>query len=295
MICKVGLHMNWRSMPPLSALRAFEAYASFGSLQKAGDALSVSHAAISQQIRNLETHLNVALLDRSGRQAQLTDDGLALAAELKRGFEAIGNEVQRLTTKDAERPLIVSTTPSFAANWLVPRLADFRAKHPQIDVVIDANPSISEFGPNGPDVAIRFGQGGWNGVEALLLVTTRRFAVAAPSFICDDCPTSPADLARFPLLQEVGTSESSLWLAKHGVCDAGQGGVTVLPGNLTLDAARMGQGITVTAGIWVQGDIESGRLVKLFEDDEDFGYYIVTRTGQRASLKAFTKWLRAQV
>ena len=296
MICKLELHMNWHQLPSLSALRAFEAYASFGSLQKAGDALSVSHAAISQQIRNLESHLNVALLDRTGRQAQLTEDGEALATELKRGFEIIAAEVRRLAIKDADRPLIVSTTPSFAANWLVPRLADFRQKHPQIDVVIDANPSVSDFGASGPDVAIRFGQGGWSGVEAQLLVATRRFAVAAPSFICDDCPTSPSDLARFPLLQEVGTSESSLWLAKHGVCNAGQGGVTVLPGNLTLDAARMGQGITVTAGVWVQSDIESGRLVKLFEDEEDFGYYIVTRAGvQRASLKAFTKWLRSQV
>jgi LysR family glycine cleavage system transcriptional activator len=92
----------------------------------------VSHAAISQQIRNLETHLNVALLDRSGRQAQLTDDGLALAAELKRGFEAIGNEVQRLTTKDAERPLIVSTTPSFAANWRCRALRIFGRSIPKL-------------------------------------------------------------------------------------------------------------------------------------------------------------------
>ena len=283
-------------MPPLSALRAFEAYASFGSLQKAGAALSVSHAAVSQQIRNLESYLNVTLLDRSGRQAQLTEAGRGLAEELRRGFETIETEVLRLTSKDAERPLIVSTTPSFAANWLVPRLADFRAKNSHVDVVIDANPSITKLGPSGADVAIRFGQGGWSGVDAQHLITTRRFAVAAPSFICDDCPTSPADLARFPLLQEVGTSESSLWLAKHGVCDAGQGGVTVLPGNLTLDAARMGQGITVTAGVWVEADIDSGRLVKLFEDDEDFGYFVVTQPGvQRAALKAFTKWLRTQI
>lgn len=76
----------------------------------------------------------------------------------------------------------------------------------------------------------------------------------------------------------------------------GQGGVTVLLGNLTLDAERMGQGIAVTAGGWVRTDIKSGRLVKLFEDEEDFGYYIVTHAGvHRASLKAFLKWLRSQL
>ena len=287
--------MIWKDMPPLSALRAFEAYAATGSVQRAGDALNVSHAAISQQIRNLETHLNVTLLDRAGRQAQLTDEGRALAEVVTASFENIGAEVKKLTTRDEERPLVVSTTPSFAANWLVPRLADFRAKHPEIDVVIDANPALSELGPGGADVALRFGRGEWTGLEASLLVTTCRVAVAAPSFICDDCPTSPADLANFPLLQEVGTSESSLWLEKHGVSGAGKGGVTVLPGNLTIDAARRGQGITVTAQIWVQEDLDCGRLVKLFEDDEDFGYYTVTRSGvHRASLKLFLKWLRVQ-
>lgn len=287
--------MIWRDMPPLSALRAFEAYAETGSVQRAGEALNVSHAAVSQQIRNLEAHLNVTLLDRAGRQAQLTDEGRALADVVTASFENISSEVKKLTTRDEERPLLVSTTPSFAANWLVPRLADFRAKHPKVNVVIDANPSLSELGPGGADVALRFGRGEWSGLEAQLLVTTCRVAVAAPSFICDDCPTSPADLANFPLLQEVGTSESSLWLEKHGVCGAGKGGVTVLPGNLTIDAARRGQGITVTAQIWVQEDLDSGRLVKLFEDDEDFGYYMVTRSGvHRASLKLFLKWLRAQ-
>ncbi len=288
--------MNWRDMPPLSALRAFHAYAESGSMPRAGATLSVSHAAISQQIRNLESFLNVPLLDRTARQAQLTDEGLALAKVLSGSFEAISAQVTQMTTKDAERPLVVSTTPSFAANWLVPRLAEFRVKHPEVNVVIDANPDMSALGPTGADLAIRFGQGEWDGLDAQLLVQTRRFAVASPAFICDDCPTSPADLARFPILQEVGTSESSLWLAKHGVCDAGQGGVTVLPGNLTLDAARMGQGIAVTAGVWVQADIDSGRLLKLFEDEEDFGYYIVTRAGvHRASLKAFRKWLRSQI
>ncbi|WP_293446742.1 LysR family transcriptional regulator, partial [Planktotalea sp.] len=158
--------MEWRTMPPLSALRAFEAYATQGSLQKAGDALNVSHAAVSQQIRNLEAHLSVTLLDRSGRQAQLTREGRDMADVLSASFGAIGAEARKLTTKDADRALVVSTTPSFAANWLVPCLADFRLQHPEINIVIDANPNVSDLGPNGPDVAIRFGQGGWSGVDA---------------------------------------------------------------------------------------------------------------------------------
>lgn len=287
--------MVWLDLPPLSALRAFAAYAQTGSLQKAGDALNVTHAAISQQIRNLEAHLGVTLLERSGRQARLTQEGHSLAGVLDSSFAAIAKEAARLSTQEDARPLTVSTTPSFAANWLVPRLADFRARYPQIDVAIDANPAVADFDTNSTDVAIRFGKGDWSGCEVQLLAKTRRVAVAAPSFICDDCPTSPADMARFPILQEVGTSESSLWLAKHGVDAAGQGGRIILPGNMTLDAARTGQGITVTAEIWVRSDLESGRLVKLFEDDEDFGYFTVTRKGvHRGALKAFLKWLKTQ-
>lgn len=287
--------MKWRDLPSMSSLRAFAAYAETGSVKKAGDALNVSHAAISQQIRNLETHIGVQLLDRSGRKAQLTTDGRCLSETLQSAFGAIAEEVSKLTGAEAARPLTVTTTPSFAANWLVPRLAGFRQKHPEIDVVIDANPKIVAIEAIGVDIAIRFGRGDWQGVEVNLLATTRRVAVAAPSFICDDRPTSPADLARFPILQEVGTSESSLWLAKHGVCEAGQGGRIILPGNLTLDAARAGQGITVTAEIWVKSDLETGRLVKLFEDDEDFGYYTVTRNGpHRAALKSFLSWLKTQ-
>lgn len=287
--------MNWQNLPPLSALRAFAAYTDHGGVQSAGDALNVSHAAISQQIRNLETHLNVQLLDRSERQARLTDAGRDLGTALRSGFGLIAGGVEKLTGAEEAKPLTVSTTPSFAANWLVPRLADFRQKHPEISVMVDANPAKVDLDESGPDLAIRFGRGDWDGLDVRPFIETRRVAVAAPSFICDDCPTELTDLARFPILQEVGTSESTHWLAKHGVEEAGQGGRVVLPGNLSLDAARMGQGILVTSEIWVTCDLECGHLVKIFEDDEDFGYFVVLRQGvHRTALKAFLAWLKTQ-
>ena len=95
--------MNWRDMPPLSALRAFHAYAESGSMPRAGATLSVSHAAISQQIRNLESFLNVPLLDRTAMQAQLTDEGLVLAKVLSGSFEAISAQVTQMTTTDADQ------------------------------------------------------------------------------------------------------------------------------------------------------------------------------------------------
>ena len=173
--------MDWTDLPPLSALRAFAAYAETGAVQKAGDKLNVSHAAISQQIRNLENHLGLRLLDRSGRSASLTEEGRALASALETGFGEIARTVAQLTGSEQARPLHVSTTPSFAANWLMPRLADFRSRHPEIDIVIDPNPALCDPTPGGVDIAIRYGNGHWPGMEARLLIPSAMAVVAAPA------------------------------------------------------------------------------------------------------------------
>lgn len=288
--------MHWTALPPLAALRAFAAYAETGSVQKAGAALNVSHAAISQQIRNLESHLGLTLLDRSGRAARLTHEGHRMAEALADGFGAIAARVAELTGADAARPLHVSTTPSFASNWLMPRLADFRSLHPDIDIMIDPNPALTNPQPGGIDVAIRFGAGNWPGLDTEMLVPTSIAVVAATELI----GLHPADCAehllRFPWLQELGTSESTAWLRSQGVTEARTAGMIHLPGNLMLEAARQGQGILVTAKEWVLGDIAAGRVRLLFEEPPGKGYHIVTAAGltPRPALKPFLKWLRKQ-
>ena len=129
--------MDWRSLPSLSALRAFAALAETGSFTRAGAALNVSHAAISQQVRALEERLGVALLPRDGRRGVLTPAGERLAAALEAGFGGIARAVDELTGADADRPLHVSTTPAFAANWLMPRLASFRHEHPEVELMLN--------------------------------------------------------------------------------------------------------------------------------------------------------------
>lgn len=285
--------MHWTTLPPMAALRAFAAYAETGSVQRAGTALNVSHAAISQQIRNLETHLGLRLLDRSGRAAQLTPEGRHLAEALADGFGTIAARLAELTGADAARALHISTTPSFAGNWLMPRLAEFRARHPEIDIMIDPNPALIDPGPGGIDVAIRFGDGRWPGLEAELLVPTRLAVVAAPALIGDHPAACAEDLLRFPWLQELGTSESTAWLNQQGVTDARTAGLVHLPGSLTLEAARQGQGVLVTAKEWVKDDIAAGRLNLLFQDPPGKGYHIVTAPGApRAALRSFLRWLR---
>lgn len=287
--------IDWPSLPPLTALRAFSALADTGATAAAGARLNVSHAAISQQVKQLETHLGVALVDRSGRHLVLTAEGQQLADALGLGFGAIARAVEALTGADADRPLQVSTTPGFAAQWLMPCLSAFREAHPQIDIMIDPTPNMVTLEPGGIDIALRYGTGHWPGLEAELLFRSPLVAVAAPKLVAGLQISCPADLVRLPWLQEYGTNESTDWLRRRGVSEARAAGLVQVPGNLLLDGLRDGQGVALTVREWVKQDIAAGRLVLLFEEEDESGYYIVSRPGVlRAPAKAFASWLKKQ-
>lgn len=288
--------MDWRRMPPLSALRAFAAYAQCGSVASAGAALNVSHAAISQQMRALEAYLGLGLLDRSGRQMALTPEGQALAAALNEGFATIADTLDSLTGAAEDRPLHVACTPSFAANWLMPRLADFRAAHPDVHMVIDPNPERTDPTRGGIDVALRYGDGTWPGFDSEPLMPAPLVIVGAPSLFPDGPPRHASDLLTLPWLQEYGAHEATTWLASQGVTAPRAAAITQLPGNLMIDGARRGQGIAITTRLAVAEDLDAGRLLALFEADDGKGYHILTLPGvARPALGAFLRWLRREV
>ena len=276
-------------------MRAFAAFCQTGSVQKAGDLLGVSHAAISQQIRSLEAHLNLVLVDRSSRALEMTPEGAQLAEALCEGFRLMERTVATLTGADAERPVHISTTQLFASTWLMPRLTEFQDKHPGIDLMVNPSAELADPGPGGFDVALRFGSGNWPGLEAEMLVPTDIVITAAPSLVADRVIADPCDLLDLPWLQELGTNESADWLRKHGVTQTRVKRVTHVPGNLMLDGARAGQGVISTAMSSVETDVREGRLRILFRDKGDTGYHIVTRPGiMRPAAKAFVTWLRRQ-
>lgn len=287
--------MDWLGFPPLAALRAFAAFAESGSAVAAGTKLNVSHAAVSQQIKALEGHMNVALVDRSGRRLELTDSGRQLADALMQGFETISRTVDMLTGADADRPLQISTTQLFATTWLMPRLLDFQRTHPEIDLLVNPSSELCNPAPGGIDLALRFGDGNWPGLEADMLVPTDIVISASPDLVGDCDVSSPADLLAFPWLQELGTNDAQDWLRKHGVTEGRVKSSLQLPGNLMLDGARAGQGVISTAMSSVEKDVEEGRLKILFRDKGDTGYHIVTRPGVlRPSARAFVTWLKRQ-
>ena len=287
--------MDWLGLPPLSALRAFAAFAEHKNVAKAGAALNVSHAAISQQLRGLEDRLGTSLLDRSGRALSLTAEGEHLAQALLLGFGAIHGAVQDINTRGTMRPLHVSCTPMFATNWLMPRLAEFRLRHPEIDLVLDPRGELVELQPGGVDLAIRYGDGQWPGLEAEILLASPMAVVANPNLLRNRIVHSPEDLLDFPWLQELGTTEAAQWLRSRGVADAIRGTNTTLPGNLLMEAVRDGQGVAVTVQAFVGADLRAGRLVELFSETEGRGYHLVTRPGvQRPPARRFISWLRSQ-
>lgn len=287
--------MNWQSMPPLTALRAFAALAETGTMSAAGARLNVSHAAVSQQVRALEDHLGISLLDRGAGPGVLTPAGRELADAALAGFDRIGRCVAELTGADSARPIQISTTPGFASAWLMPRLADFRARHPELSLMIDPSPELRALQPGGLDIAIRYGSGDWPGTQSELLLESSIAIVGAPELVGRDAFDSPGDLTRFHWLQELGTTEASDYLERNGAMLNRALGLTSLPGSLLIDAVRNGQGIGVIARVFVEADIAAGRLRLLFEDTRKKGYWLVVRDGVlRPSARAMQRWLRAQ-
>lgn len=283
-------------MPPLAALRAFSAFAETGNVVRAGEALNVSHAAISQQLRALEAYLGAALLDRSGRALELTADGAHLARALQLGFGAIETALQDISATGAARPLHVTCTPMFAAHWLMPRLAGFQADHPEVDLVLDPRGEIVELKPGGIDIAIRYGDGIWPGLETRMLLRSPMVVIAADRLLDGRSVSAPEDLLDLPWLEELGTTEASRWLESRGVKDSLRGSRTQLPGNLLMQAVRAGQGVAVSVQEFVLEDLETGRLRALFTEGEGKGYFIAAPAGvPRPAARSFAAWLQRQV
>ena len=289
--------MDWRKLPPLTALRALAATAEHRSLTKAGAALNVTHAAVSQQIRLLERHLGTALVTRNRRGVTLTPQGEFLAQGLQPAFTNIASLIENLCEAEAARPLLISMTPMFASAFLTPRLASFMAAHPEIELSLESTIEAVELTPGGVDMAIRYGTGQWPGLDSELLLPGCLTVVVARKLIGERVLTHPIELLDYPILQEHASVEFDLWLEKVGVPSTAKRNVVRVPGNILLDGVRRGDGVGATVPAFVADELRSGDLVALFDDPiPGIGYYMVTLPGvTRPTLWTFVRWLKSSV
>ncbi len=296
--------MNARArLPPLNALRAFEAAARKLSFSAAAAELGVTPAAISHQVAFLEKAIGRPLFRRLNRAVQLTEAGRAALPPLSEGFERLAEGIARARGGDAQRILTVTASPGLAAKWLMPRIERFRERHPDIDLRIDASMRLVDFSREDVQIGIRYGAGRYPGLQAELLAPSEAFPVCAPALVHGPrALRTPADLARATLIHDESPAgdpsypDWGMWLRAAGVTgvDASRGSRFTAV-NLAVDAALAGRGVMLGRSVFVADDLAAGRLVRPFGDalPLDFSVYLVMppQNAQLPKVRAFRDWI----
>jgi len=291
-----------RKLPSLNAVKAFEAVVRHGTTVGAAAEIGVTHGAVSRQIQLLEDWIGRPLFKRDTGRLVVTEAGMSYAQIAGRAFDMLHDGTEAVL-EVSDRVVRVTTTSSFASEWLMPRLADFRARHPQIEIWMEEGKEISNPRSGGCDLAIRMGTGDWPGVCATPLMSDRLFPVCTPEIAAT--LTDPERLGEVPLLHDDDPqAQWSRWLSQAGVSmDARRAkrferGARFASSSLLLRAAAAGQGVALARARMAESWLASGRLVRPFAKEVDLGhaYWLVTRQGTepRRPLRLFLGWLKQQ-
>ncbi|NOE18009.1 LysR family transcriptional regulator [Ruegeria atlantica] len=281
------------ALPPLNALRAFEASGRHLNFRLAAEELGVTQGAVAQQVRGLEARLDEVLFDRLPRGLRLTESGRRFHAPLRRAFRLIEEAVEDLSP---DRRITLSVTPSFASKWLVPRLSGFTDLYPDISVQVDARERLADFSSDGVDLAVRQGRAPFAAeLEAVPLFSTEFIPVCSPAMARE--VSTPSDLMKQVLLNDT----HGLWpLFLERVGASGKPRMmSFSQTSLAIDAAVSGQGIALANAPLVAPEVASGRLVQPLGDVllADLGFYVVAprKPRQPQLVRIMRDWLLSQV
>lgn len=282
---------RWRDLPSLSALRAFDATARHGGFTGAGRVLNVTHAAVTQQVRALEAELGVQLVQRLGRTVSLTEAGERLAQRLNEGFGAMTAAIEDLRRSEARRVLRVATTTFIAEAHIMPRLPEFWALHPGVEVAMSPSQMRVDLARDGFDLAVRALSDDWTPLpseEVIPLARTPLLAICAPSLLAtgarpQDLPwiLEPGHTWDLDRLHAAGIDVDRLRLVKLGSA------------HLEMSGARRGLGVTLATEIICRDDLAAGRLVALpITGLPSLTYAVVMPKGaRRLAVDQFVDWL----
>ncbi len=284
-----------RPQLPLNALRSFEAAARHQNFTRAALELCVSQAALSHQIRALEDRLGVSLFTRLPRGVALTDEGARLYPVLNEAFDRIAVSLDRFVGGHFREVLSVGVVGTFATGWLLPRLGDFNARHPDIELRLQTHNNRIDLAGEGLDLAIRFGDGDWQGQVSDAVLDAPFAPLCAPALA--RTLRHPRDLATVPLLRSYRSDEWPRWLQAAGAPELDARG-PVFDSSLTLaSAAAAGAGVALLPLKMFEQDLAHGRLIQPFAQTLELGRYWLTRLRSRAESDAarrFREWLDAR-
>jgi DNA-binding transcriptional LysR family regulator len=287
-----------RKLPPLNALRAFEAAGRHQSFSRAADELGVSHSSISRHVRGLEDRLGVQLFRDLPRGLALSRDGAAYLAQVSPALDAIAFATEGL----AETPqgaVSVNSETLFATKWLVPRLGEFKAAHPEVDVRLEASRHLADVARYEADLAIRFVHPGGRYPGSELLSDAPLYPFAAPGLLTGPLK-APRDILSYPLLRDRTGGTWDLWFSLAG--DVAPEEVPQfdwrMSSVLAVEAAIAGQGILLVSAEVVSGEVAAGRLIRLSDVCfREGGYHVLHGEGvlRRKAVRVFRDWLMGEM
>lgn len=289
-------------LPPLNAVRAFEAAARHLSVTAAAEELCVTPGAVSRQLRTLEEFLKMPLFERKSRGIKLTPRGWQYYKAISESLDLILVATRKLTRAAKKEPLRIRAYTTFALRWLIPRLSGFHAAHPSVEVLLSASLAPVDFSRENLDGAIRLGHGDWPGHRVDRLVPNILAPVCSPSLMRSGTSLKrPADLAHHVLLHSRANERSSDWqdwLRENGVDDKvdGLSGLSYESSALAYQAAIAGQGLAIAQLVLVEEDLAARRLILPFKKNlnrHDYTYYLLTPANRRMSppMHQFRQWL----
>lgn len=292
-----------RRLPPLNALRAFEAVARHLSFSKAAEELNVTPAAVSHQVKALEDFAGNPLFRRLTRAIRLTEHGRAALPHLTEGFDFLADGAALLSGDEEPDVFTVTTPPSFAARWLVPRLDNFQERNPDIKVRLDASMAVVDLRRDGIDVAIRYGGGDYPGHQVDRLFDEEMFPVCSPQLMNGPHPLKePQDLVHHTLLHagyalnNPAYPDWRMWLKSAGVTNVDwRKGPEFSLENMAVQAAMQGHGVALVNTSLTKDDLEAGNLVRPFalSVPTEFSYYLVvpSENVDVPAVHAFREWI----